>query len=373
MTGRIDPILVDFVEDALRKAAERRDEVIVLRLDSRGSLVSRNRLERLAARIAASQVPVAVWVGPTGSRAYGGAFRLVTAAAVAGEAPGSRIGRSSADGVPGAIGSTEARRRGIIDNASPTLGDFLVSLNGREVGDRKLITSRVVTENGESRQEAAGQVRFAKVGLVHRVLHATARPGVAYLLLMVGLLLLVFEFFTAGIGVAGVTGAGSLILAAYGLAVLPTNPVALAAVGLGVFGLAVDVQTGAPRAWTVIGAVALCLGSWQLFPGDLALSWLTLVFVIGGSAALMISGMAAMVRSRFSTPTIGRESMTGEMGEATTGVDPEGTVRIRGAVWRARTNRATPIAEGEAVRVVGIDGLLLEVEPEEGGARDAGH
>src|SRR5205085_6443125 len=102
-------------------------------------------------------------------------------------------------------------------------------------------------------------------------------------------------------------------------------------------------------------------------------SWLVMIFVLGGAAALMISGMAAMVRSRFSTPTIGRESMTGEMGPATSGVDPEGTVRIRGAVWRARTNRATPIASGDRVTVVGIDGLLLEVEPEEGGAKDAGH
>jgi membrane-bound serine protease (ClpP class) len=80
--------------------------------------------------------------------------------------------------------------------------------------------------------------------------------------------------------------------------------------------------------------------------------------------------MPAMVRARFSTPTIGRESMVGELGSALAAVDPEGTVEVRGAPWRARTNRATPIRAGEAVRVVGIDGLLLEVEPESGGARD---
>jgi len=373
VTGRIDPIMVDFVERSLRRAAAGNDEVVVVRLDSRGSLVGRRQLDRLVALVADSKVPVAVWVGPTGARAYGGAFKLLGAARVAGMAPGARVGRSPTNGVADAIGVSAARRQGIVDNASPTLGDFLANLNGRDVGGRTLITSRVVTSGGTPHQEAAGEVRFAKIGLVERVLHATARPTVAYLLLVVGLLLLVFEFFTAGIGVAGVTGAASLVLAAYGLAVLPTSPVALAAIGLGVFGFAVDVQTGAPRAWTVIGGVALFLGSWRLFPGDLALSWLAMVFIIGGAAVLMISGMAAMVRSRFSTPTIGRESMTGEMGEATSGVDPEGTVRIQGAVWRARTNRATPIAAGDPVRVVGIDGLLLEVEPEEGGAKDAHH
>jgi len=65
--------------------------------------------------------------------------------------------------------------------------------------------------------------------------------------------------------------------------------------------------------------------------------------------------------------------MIGQMGQATTGIDPEGMVDLRGGAWRARTNRATPIPEGERVRVVAIDGLLLEVEPEAGGAKDAHH
>jgi len=87
----------------------------------------------------------------------------------------------------------------------------------------------------------------------------------------------------------------------------------------------------------------------------------------------VLTGMPAMVRSRFSTPTIGRQSLIGRMGVAESGVDPEGTVRVDGAPWRARTNRATPIPAGELVRVVAIDGLLLEVEPETGGAREAHH
>jgi membrane-bound serine protease (ClpP class) len=90
-------------------------------------------------------------------------------------------------------------------------------------------------------------------------------------------------------------------------------------------------------------------------------------------ALFMVAGMPAMVRTRFSTPTIGRESMLGELGTAVSDVDPDGVVTIREAPWRARTNRATPIRAGEAVRVAGIDGLLLEVEPLEGAARDAGH
>jgi membrane-bound serine protease (ClpP class) len=87
----------------------------------------------------------------------------------------------------------------------------------------------------------------------------------------------------------------------------------------------------------------------------------------------MVAGMTAAVRSRFSTPTIGREGMVGEMGRAEVDVAPDGVVRIREALWRARTNRATPIRAGESVRVVEVEGLVLEVEPETGGARDYRH
>jgi membrane-bound serine protease (ClpP class) len=80
--------------------------------------------------------------------------------------------------------------------------------------------------------------------------------------------------------------------------------------------------------------------------------------------------MPSMVRTRFATPTIGRQWMVGEPGEAVVAVDPVGVVLVRGAQWRARTNRATPIGAGESLTVVGIDGVTLEVEPTEGGARD---
>jgi membrane-bound serine protease (ClpP class) len=172
--------------------------------------------------------------------------------------------------------------------------------------------------------------------------------------------------------VAGVVGAGALVLSAYGLAVLPTRPLGLALIALGVFGYAVDVQTGTPRAWTVIGGVALAAGGWFVYDGVSAgiVPWLV---VAVGTPLFMIGGMAGMVRSRFSTPTIGREAMIGEEGVAVGAVNPEGTVKVRGALWRARTNRATPIPGGDAVRVAAIDGLLLEVEPLHGAARDANH
>jgi len=379
VSGRIDPIEADFVKRSLRQAEQNDDEVLVIQLDSPGALIDRTSLDVLAFRLSHARVPVAVWVGPSGSRAYGGANRLVAAAALAGMAPGTHVGknpggpRGSPLSVPRALGADQARAGGATGVVAPTLGEFIVGLDGQTVGGRVLSTARVVNQGQNQRREASGNVRFAKLGIGERVLHAAASPQVAYLLLVIGLLLIVFEFFTAGVGLAGAVGAGSLILAAYGLGVLPTSPLGLGLVVLGVVGLAVDVQAGAPRAWTVIGTVALAVGSWRLFGEGVSVSWIAIVAVVAGSAVLMVAGMASMLRARFSTPTIGRESMVGRMGEADTGIDPDGTVRVGGALWRARTNRATPIVSGAPVRVVAIDGLLLEVEPETGGARDAGH
>jgi membrane-bound serine protease (ClpP class) len=193
---------------------------------------------------------------------------------------------------------------------------------------------------------------------------------VAYLLLVIGMALILFELYTAGIGVAGVVGAGSVVLAGYGLGVLPTRPIGVALLVFAIFGFGVDVQTGVPRVWTGIATVAYVVGSLVLYGDGVSLSWITLLLSVVGMVLAMLAGMPAMVRTRFSTPTIGREWMIGEEGEAASAVDPDGTVLVRQAPWRARTNRATPIAAGQAVRVAAIDGLVLEVEPLEGGAKD---
>jgi membrane-bound serine protease (ClpP class) len=97
---------------------------------------------------------------------------------------------------------------------------------------------------------------------------------------------------------------------------------------------------------------------------------LTVLVGIGGIALTYISGMPSMTRTRFATPTIGRERLIGETGRAVTDIAPDGAVQIGEARWKARTNRATPVKAGEIARVVAIDGIVLEVEPEAGGARD---
>jgi membrane-bound serine protease (ClpP class) len=366
VSGLLDPVNVDFIARSLDEAQRDGAEALVVRLDSPGSVVPDAALEALLLQVSTSDVPVAVWVGPgKEARAADGAFLLFQAAQVRGAAPGAKVGLPSQPPPDGPPGSETLE--------AATLGDFIVAIDGHAGIS---VPTKVVEREGRppQRELATGtQVRFDEPSLLAQLLHAVAAPSAAYLLLVVGLLLIVFEFFTAGIGVAGVTGAVSLVLAAYGLGVLPTRPLALAAVVVGIAGYGVDVQAGAPRAWTAIGTVAFAAGSFFLLGGGMSVPLLVIALIIAGVALFMVAGMPAMVRTRFSTPTIGRESMVGELGTAVSDVDPDGVVTIREAPWRARTNRATPIRAGEAVRVAGIDGLLLEVEPLEGAARESGH
>ena len=177
-----------------------------------------------------------------------------------------------------------------------------------------------------------------------RLLHTVASPPVAYLLLTIGLALLVFELFTAGVGVAGVVGRRL-----HPARRLRRWPRCRRAVGRSArscspcVAFAVDVQTGVPRLLDRRGR-RRCTSSASVFLyHGLSLSWITLLVGIGGSSLAFLAGMPSMVRTRFATPTIGREWMIGEAGEAVVAVNPEGVVLVRGAQWRARTNRATPI------------------------------
>lgn len=367
VSGLLDPILVSFVADEIADAQDQGVTAVVLQLNSEGAVVDEAELENLLAAIEGSAVPIGVWVGPSGSEAEGAATRLVAAADVSALPPGSRIEvtRQLADDVDlggraavgETLGSVAAVELGLVDSAAPVLGEFILDLPGVE------------TEVVDDRRQPVTPVRFGQLGLVEQLFHTVASPAVAYLLFVIGASLLVFELFTAGVGVAGMVGAGSLVLSAYGLAVLPTNTWALVALAGAYVAFAVDVQTGVPRFWTGVGTVALVIGSLALFESGPP-PWLTVFAGFAGTLLAMLGGMPAMVRTRFSTPTIGRDWMIGETGTALADVSPDGVVAVRDAPWRAHTNRATPIAAGEPVRVAAIDGLVLEVEPLEGAARD---
>ena len=397
VSGLFDRVVVDSIDEAIAHASSNGAQALILQVNSRGAVVGDEEMEALLARVAAAPLPIAVWIGPSGARLYGSPAQLLAVADVTGMAPGARVGHTGEllepTGVTidfgdaamplrtGSLGLSEARDLGVFDQGVvtdegiPTLKSMVGALNGyTENGVELRTTEERTLDDGTVQHDTVATVRLSKLSLTDQLFHTVASPAVAYLLLLVGLALLIFEFYTAGVGIAGVVGAACLLLSCTGLAALPTRPWAVAVIVASMVAFAVDVQVGIPRFWTGVGVVGAAIGSVWLFeslPGTtLRPSWITLIAGVGGVVLAFVVGMPSMVRTRFATPTIGREWMIGELGEVVVAVDPDGVVSVRDAQWRARTNRATPVAAGGSVRVVAIDGVTLEVEPLEGAARD---
>jgi membrane-bound serine protease (ClpP class) len=397
--GLIDPPNADLIVSSIAAANREHAQVLLITLNSGGAVDVDTA--RVLAAIRRSRVPVVAWVGPSGSKARGLAAQVVLAGAVGSVSNGSSIGpidpvrldteqSAKVVGPRGAkilhrsMGANEAAARKVTDtpcapSVAPgcaTIGDLLVALDGTKVatagGPVKLHTATVVGEGKDRRRQPADAIRFRKLDLVGQAVHTLTSPTIAYFLLVVGLALIVFEFFTISIGLAGGTGAIALVGAFVGFSHLPVTWWALALIFLAMFGYGIDVQAGRPFSWTVIGTILLVIGSLFLYGGspNLNVYWWVIIVMVLLTVAFFVSAMPVAVRSRFSTPTIGREGLIGEMGEAAVDIAPDGVILLRGARWRARTNRATPITAGSPVRVVEVDGLVLEVEPEDGGAQD---
>jgi len=391
--GLLDDIVANAIEDAIDHAVANGSQALILQTNSRGAVVGDERMIELMRAIATAPIPIAVWVGPSNARLYGTPVQLLAVADVTGMAPGARVGNVGPPLSeefplgPGLnelrhriVGLSEARSLAIFQQRIPDLGiaaprNMVDALDGYEENGVVLdTTTEVTTDDGVVQRETIATTRLSKLGLVDQLFHTVASPPVAYLLFLIGLALLVFEFFTAGVGIAGIVGAGSTILACYGLAALPTRWWAVTLLAVAMFAFAIDVQVGIPRFWTGVGIVLTIVGSFFLYEPiegtSIWPSWPALVTGIVGTMLTFIVGMPSMTRTRFATPTIGRDWMIGAEGVAVDAIDPEGTVTVGDAQWHARTNRATPIAAGESLRVNAIDGITLEVEPLEGAAKD---
>lgn len=409
VNGLIDPVMASFINRSLDESLASGARGVVLQMQSEGVAISDDELAALTARIAEFEVPVSVWLGPSGSgKALGGAGQLALVSSRIGMTPGSELGDfgesvltgaavdgpfatrfqsgfsggvfgyedlfpEGEDGAVASVDIVELVEGGAAIQNAPTVLLHLLELADFEsrvvLAGEELPNGSILPDDADPIRVPVSSTRFVTLPLIDQQFHTFASPAVAFLLFVIGMGLLVFELFTAGVGVAGVIGAGSFLAGGYGLAVLDARWWAIAMLVIAFVGFAIDVQSGIQAFWSTAGSILLVVGSLLLLP-DHSIGWLPLSVGIIGVLLAMLGGMPAMVRTRFSTPTIGREWMIGEVGDVVEAVDPEGVVTLRGAPWRARTNRATPIAAGERARVVEVDGLLLEVEPESGGAAD---
>jgi membrane-bound serine protease (ClpP class) len=394
--GVIDQALSSFVRSEIEDAAAS-GKTVVLQVDSRGTYG--DEALDLAGFIRASGVPVIAWVGPAGARAAGGALfvvygsSLVTMAPGAGLGParpfdlGTRASSESAEAVaegraelrllaPGAGASVTAVdqlvdgamfaagpaiRAGAASAAAPSVLELLGVVDGREV---QTAAGTVTLETLTTPQRPV-DVRFVDIGLFARILHAVSTPTAVYVLLLIGLWGIAFEFTQPGVGMAGIAGVLSLGLAGYGLSVIPVNWWGIGLIVAGTAAQGADVLIRRVAVLTIAGTVAFLVGSllawWDVAAAvDLSL-WLVILSTVAGFLLFGFGMTVALrARERVRSAQIG---LVGLVGEARSDLNPEGGVFVKGSLWRARSMNG-PIPSGRRIRVKGIDGLILRVEEE---------
>jgi membrane-bound serine protease (ClpP class) len=392
--GAIDRPLLGYITDKLR-AAEAVGATVVLELDTSGTL-GQDPIA-LAEVVADLDVPVIAWAGPVPAKASGAGLLLMYASSLAAVQPGAQVGPlmpldlghpdttypglqeriqgwihgrgkntlTGRDDRP--LTGQEALGLGIIQASAGSITELLNTVDGRTVftppGPVQLRT-RVATTPEEARQGTI-ELRFNGLGPVKRVQHGVSTPSMIYFLLVLGLAAVAFETTQPGFGFAGFGGVGMLLLAAYGMTVVPVWwPGFFLLVG-GVALMVADVRIRRLGPLTAVGLAAFLAGSilaWRGVAADLRISpWL-----IGGAvvASLLYYGFGLTVALQSRDRIVNTQrGLIGLVGEARGRLAPEGPVFVKGMTWRGRS-AAGEIAQGARIRVRGVDGLILRVEAE---------
>lgn len=289
--GSVERAIVANLDDA----HDTRAALVVLQIDSRG-VVDEARARRIVTAIARAEVPVAVWVGPPGARAENGAARIVQAARIRAMSPGSSLGplrtldlrsRDATDDdaselLDERLSADAAREAKLVRFVEPSLNDLITTMDEQGVID--VDVDSVV-------------IRFHKLDIVGRALHAAAQPSMVYLFLLLALVGIVFELFHPSTGPAGISGLLALGLSLYGMVTLGGSWLGFALIVLGVAGFCVDLRYQALGLFTLLGFAALIAGSLLLFPGPhLRVNVWVLVFGIVAMTMFLLGAMTRVLR-----------------------------------------------------------------------------
>ncbi len=400
--GPIGPATADYVARGMDRAEQQKAALIILRMDTPGGLDTAMR--RIIKRITASPIPVVSYVAPSGSRAASAGTYILYASHIAAMSPGTNLGAAtpvSIGGAPEPEGKTGAKStmerkvtndavayirglarmrgrngdwaekavreaaslhaeaaldKGVIDLIAPDLHTLLQRIDGRTV----------TLPGGETTLHTAGiEVRHYAPDWRTRLLSIITDPNVAYILMLIGIYGLIFEFANPGTVVPGTVGAIALLLALYAFQVLPINYAGLGLILLGI-GLMVG-EAFAPSFGMlgIGGVVAFVIGS-VILMDTTAPTYQIALSLIGTfaalSALLFVFLIGMVIRARRSAVVSGREEMIGATAVALEDFAEQGQVRAHSEIWQAHSRR--PLHKGQRLRITGLEGLTLQVEPE---------
>jgi membrane-bound serine protease (ClpP class) len=391
VSDAISPAIADFIQQGLKTAEKQAATLAVIQLDTPGGLA--DSMRTIVQDILASAVPVAVYVAPSGARAASAGVMITMAADIAAMAPGTNIGAAHPVGAGGqeidskmsekvvndmvAQAKSVAERRGrnaqwverairesisatetealaenIIDLVALDIDDLLRQLNGREIAGKGVL------------KLDAPRKTVLEETLRTKILKTISNPNIAYILLMIGLAGLYFEFSHPGAIFPGVVGGICLILAFFAMQTLPVNYAGILLIVLAIIFFIMEIKIASYGLLSVAGLVSLLLGSLMLFSGDgpgERVSWSVFVPTLLAVGGFFIAVAYLVMRAQVSRSTTGGSGMLGVVGLVKTPLAPRGKVMVHGELWNAVA--AAPIEAGAAVRIVKADGLLLEVEP----------
>lgn len=413
VAGPIGPATSDYVARGLARARDEGARVVVLRMDTPGGLDTSMR--DIIHEILASPVPVLSFVAPSGARAASAGTYILYASHVAAMAPGTNLGAATpvqvigGGGTPGgdqgkdgegkdgeggapkdamgqkmvndavayirslaelrgrnaewaekavreaaSLPAHQALKDNVIDLMAANVAALLEQAHGRDVQVR----DQDVTLDTRNLQVQAVEPDWR-----NRLLAVITNPNVAYVLMMVGVYGLFFEFANPGFVVPGVAGAICLVLALYAFHVLPVN---YAGVGLILLGIAFMVgEMFAPSfgALGIGGVIAFVIGSVILMDTESEFYEISLplVFAFALVSAALFMGVVALAMRSWRQPVVsGQEALVGAEGEVVEDFETSGRVRASGEIWQAQSDR--PLSRGDKVRITAVDGLTLRVE-----------
>ena len=416
--GAISPGSADYLLLGIDKAIEEQAHLIVIEMDTPGGLDTAMR--DIIKAILASKVPVATYVTPQGARAASAGTYILYASHIAAMAPATNLGAATpvelvpaggdkpaspdqpdaakpADAPPGdpkmrkavqdaaayisglaelrgrnaewaeravreavSLSAPEALELKVIDLVATDLDDLLRQVNGRVIkmngGTVTLDTTNAVIERVQPDWRS-------------RLLAVIGDPGIAYILMLLGIYGLIYEFSNPGMLFPGVVGGICLLLAMFALQVMPINYVGLALIMLGIVMMVSEAFIPSFGALGVGGIIAFVIGSVMLIDTDVpgyGIPWALIVplAVTSGLFSFFVVGMAVKARAR---PVVtGAEQMIGATGEILEDMEHEGWAHVHGEQWRVRSN--LPLKRGERVRVRARRDLTLDVEPDQDGS-----
>jgi membrane-bound serine protease (ClpP class) len=393
--GPINPVVASYIHRSLEIAKSENASCLLIHLNTPGGLLKPTR--NIVGDILESPVPVIVYVSPAGAHAGSAGVFITLAADIAVMAPGTNIGAAHPITLQGntdsimnskstndaaafirtiaesrkrnlqwaedavrqsvAISATEALQKNIIDLIASNERDLLSRVDG------KLIRRDSATILLHTREAV---IQTLDMVFTEKWLNIISDPDVAYMLLMLGFLGLIFELFNPGIIFPGIIGFISLVLAFYAFNTMPVNYAGLALIIFGVILLLLEIKVVSHGMLAIGGIAALLLGSLMLIRPDTGLEFMRISRTLIISTVLVTAGFFLFVigmglKAQRMKPVMGLKAIIGETGEIVELLNPSGRILLNGEIWNA-VSVSGKMNPGEKVRVKEVKDLILYVE-----------